>query len=357
MKDSRTSGKLGVVIRRIRLRDGTHWSIRPSFVMPYMAARTEDVQEVLFLRKFAVPFWALADVFGRDPMFYYRLQNSLGRFSLAGTTVRRGTLPANLLASADDAGPLSETGVVVSDIRSSGGPPYEQHAGSSDAWHEPLLRLHATSSWRSEREPSDLPKPGVVMELQSVASVANPPTRLAKPGGTTQPTSLSRPMAAESADFSVLRRLSSTSPKSVTVSTNPRVNRENEQLTRAVILKGRQCHPHRNVSLLANLNPPQLYEDVERLLMPPDLSSARHTKRESERDSICRHSRARHVARPGTRVRSDGCHQQRGSVLDTLAVQVRALFVSRCVTGRSGTGRELLDRKRLRQSGRRGQKR
>ena len=66
--------------------------------MPYMAARTEDVQEVLFLRKFAVPFWALAEVFGRDPMFYYRLQNSLGRFSLAGTTVRRGTLPANLLA-------------------------------------------------------------------------------------------------------------------------------------------------------------------------------------------------------------------------------------------------------------------
>ena len=98
MKDSRISRKLGVVIRRISLRDGTDWSIRPSFVMPYMAARTEDVQKVLFLRKFAVPFWALAEVFGRDPMFYYRLQNSLGRFSLAGTTVRRGTLPANLLA-------------------------------------------------------------------------------------------------------------------------------------------------------------------------------------------------------------------------------------------------------------------
>jgi len=98
MKDSRTSGKLGIVIRRIRLRDGTDWSIRPSFVMPYMTALTEDVQEVLFLRKFAVPYWALAQVFGRNAMFYYRLQNSLGRFSLAGTTVRRGTLPANLLA-------------------------------------------------------------------------------------------------------------------------------------------------------------------------------------------------------------------------------------------------------------------
>ena len=98
MKDSRTSGKLGIVIRRIRLRDGTDWSIRPSFVMPYMTALTEDVQEVLFLRKFAVPYWALAQVFGRNAMFYYRLQNSRGLFSLAGTTVRRGTLPANLLA-------------------------------------------------------------------------------------------------------------------------------------------------------------------------------------------------------------------------------------------------------------------
>lgn len=55
MKDSRISRKLGVVIRRISLRDGTDWSIRPSFVMPYMAARTQDVQDVLFLRKFPCP--------------------------------------------------------------------------------------------------------------------------------------------------------------------------------------------------------------------------------------------------------------------------------------------------------------
>ncbi|MGZ0167907.1 MAG: hypothetical protein ACKVII_28650, partial [Planctomycetales bacterium] len=56
------------MIRRISLRDGTDWSIRPSFVMPYMAARTQDVQKVLFLRKFAVPFWALAEIYGRHPM-------------------------------------------------------------------------------------------------------------------------------------------------------------------------------------------------------------------------------------------------------------------------------------------------
>ena len=97
-KDSRTSAKLGVVIRRIQLRDGSAWSLRPAFVLPGMTARTQDVHPALFLRKFAVPYWALSEVFGRDPMFWYRLQNALGRNSLAGTTVRKGTLPQDLLA-------------------------------------------------------------------------------------------------------------------------------------------------------------------------------------------------------------------------------------------------------------------
>ena len=97
LKDSRTSARLGIVIRRIQLPDGTAWSIRPSFVMPGMTARTEDVRNPLFLRKFAVPYWALAEVFGRNAMFYHRLQSSLGRNSLAGTTVRKGSLPQDLL--------------------------------------------------------------------------------------------------------------------------------------------------------------------------------------------------------------------------------------------------------------------
>lgn len=97
LKDSRTSARLGIVIRRIQLPDGTAWSIRPSFVMPGMTARTEDVRNPLFLRKFAVPYWALAEVFGRNAMYYHRLQSSLGRNSLAGTTVRKGPLPQDLL--------------------------------------------------------------------------------------------------------------------------------------------------------------------------------------------------------------------------------------------------------------------
>ena len=98
LKDHRVSAKQGVTIRRVLLKDGTTYSIRPSFLMPYMTARTADVEGPLFLRKFGVPFWALAHVFGRDPMSWYRLECGLGRFSVVGTTVRQAELPAHLLA-------------------------------------------------------------------------------------------------------------------------------------------------------------------------------------------------------------------------------------------------------------------
>jgi hypothetical protein len=98
MKDCRTSKKLPVKLRRIKLRSGAAYTVRPSFLMPYLTARTKDVEKPLFLRKFGVPFWALAWVFGRDATYWYRLETSLGRFSVAGTTVRRGELPPHLLA-------------------------------------------------------------------------------------------------------------------------------------------------------------------------------------------------------------------------------------------------------------------
>src|SRR5512135_3744967 len=96
----RVSAKQGVMIRRVRLKDGTTYSIRPSFLMPYMTARTEDVRGPLFLRTFGVPFWALAHVCGRDPMYWYRLVCGLGRFRVVGTTVRQAEVPAHLLADA-----------------------------------------------------------------------------------------------------------------------------------------------------------------------------------------------------------------------------------------------------------------
>ena len=48
MKDAYLSRKTGWKIRRIDLRDDESCSIRPSFLMPYLSARTEDVQAPLF---------------------------------------------------------------------------------------------------------------------------------------------------------------------------------------------------------------------------------------------------------------------------------------------------------------------
>ena len=98
LKDDRMSAKQGLPIRRILLKDGTAYSVRPSFLMPYMTARVADAENPLFLRKFGVPYWALARVFGRDPMYWFRLECALGRFSVVGTTVRQVDIPAHLLA-------------------------------------------------------------------------------------------------------------------------------------------------------------------------------------------------------------------------------------------------------------------
>jgi len=98
MVDCRTSKKMQLLLRRIELRDGSRYTIRPSFVMPYMTARTSVVEDPLLLRKYGVPFWLLARLFGRNPMFWFRLECHLGRFSLVGTTVRQAEIPEHLVA-------------------------------------------------------------------------------------------------------------------------------------------------------------------------------------------------------------------------------------------------------------------
>jgi hypothetical protein len=99
LKDDRTSARTGVRLRRVRLNaTGEAFSVRPSFLLPYMVGTTDDVQGPLFLRAFGVPFWALTRVFGKSPMYWYRLEVSLGRNSIVGTTVRRADLPEHLLA-------------------------------------------------------------------------------------------------------------------------------------------------------------------------------------------------------------------------------------------------------------------
>jgi hypothetical protein len=48
MKDAYTSRKTGWKLRRIDLRNDRSYSVRPSFLMPYLSGRTEDVQAPLF---------------------------------------------------------------------------------------------------------------------------------------------------------------------------------------------------------------------------------------------------------------------------------------------------------------------
>jgi hypothetical protein len=89
MKDIRKSEKLNFSIRRIVSKfDGKVFTIHPSFIMPGCSGFTEITSKGLFLRKFGVPFWAIAHTFGHNAMYWYRQESSLGRYSLVETTVK-----------------------------------------------------------------------------------------------------------------------------------------------------------------------------------------------------------------------------------------------------------------------------
>jgi hypothetical protein len=106
LHDARGSAKMeGVRVRRICLkaRDAAGkkqvFTIAPSAIMPYFVGLTDEIEKALFLRRFDVPFWALAYVFGRDNLFWYRLENHFGRYNLVQTVVKDpGKLPKHLLA-------------------------------------------------------------------------------------------------------------------------------------------------------------------------------------------------------------------------------------------------------------------
>lgn len=76
-------------LRRIKLKvDNEVYTIRPSFVLPYMSGYTNDVENGVFLLSFGLPFWAISHVCGKDDMYWQRLEVSFGRNSLVGATVR-----------------------------------------------------------------------------------------------------------------------------------------------------------------------------------------------------------------------------------------------------------------------------
>lgn len=94
----RISKKMNIQLRRIKIGD-TIYRIRPSYIMPYMSGKTEQVKNALFLIRFGVPFWAIAVVFGRNAMYWYRMFIRLSPFNLTGTTVYDKTkMPQHILA-------------------------------------------------------------------------------------------------------------------------------------------------------------------------------------------------------------------------------------------------------------------
>jgi hypothetical protein len=89
LHDAYLSVNQDLLVRRITVKaTGAVFTLRPAFVMPYRIARTEEVAKALSLRQWGVPFDALAYVFGRDAMFWYRAWLAFGRPSLLGTTVK-----------------------------------------------------------------------------------------------------------------------------------------------------------------------------------------------------------------------------------------------------------------------------
>jgi hypothetical protein len=95
----------GIRLRRICLKqyDGAGkkqvFTIAPSGVMPYQVGYTDAVEKALFLRRFDVPFWALAYVFGQNDQYWYRMEQHFGNYHVVQTTVKDGEkLPKHLLA-------------------------------------------------------------------------------------------------------------------------------------------------------------------------------------------------------------------------------------------------------------------
>ncbi len=75
------------------------FTIAPSAVLPYLSGATDAVAGPLLMASFGVPCWALAEVFGRDESYWYRLTTHFGRYNIVQSTLKEAAhLPAHLLA-------------------------------------------------------------------------------------------------------------------------------------------------------------------------------------------------------------------------------------------------------------------
>ncbi len=98
MKDGRLSRKMQLRLRRIELRNGVAYTIRPSFVMPYLTSKVEDVETPYSCVVSEYPTGPWPRCSGGTPCTGIAKKSGSGDSSVAGTTVRRAELPRQLLA-------------------------------------------------------------------------------------------------------------------------------------------------------------------------------------------------------------------------------------------------------------------
>lgn len=88
----------GIRLRKL-LVGGSTYTLRPSFLMPYLSGTVDDCEAPLLLLSFGVPCWVITRIFDRNDQYWHRQLERLGRNSLVGTTVKQpGRLPADLVA-------------------------------------------------------------------------------------------------------------------------------------------------------------------------------------------------------------------------------------------------------------------
>ena len=95
---TRVSKKTNLQMRKIKTGNQSY-QLRPSYILPYQKGEVEQASKGLFLIKFGVPFWALAEVFGHSSMWWYRLYLSLGGNAIVNTSIyEKADLPEDLIA-------------------------------------------------------------------------------------------------------------------------------------------------------------------------------------------------------------------------------------------------------------------
>lgn len=102
----------GIRLRQLRIGDQAY-TLRPSFVFAYMTGTIDEWEHPLLLA-LVVPCWVVANIFGKNDMFWHRHLERMGRASLVGTTVRDPVqLPEHLAADEHHADWCGEKGYIA----------------------------------------------------------------------------------------------------------------------------------------------------------------------------------------------------------------------------------------------------